>query len=491
MNCKRLLLILVSSVFVISVFAQNSSNNTNDQIQPDDPILARLDSLDVLNFFQKHTFTDDVKKLNIYNYEKGFVPTFSNEVYEQRMKALDKKSPFDLVYNPAVQSYINLYAQRYRGTAAKMLGMAELYFPIFEEILDKHKMPLELKYLAIVESALNPTIKSRVGATGLWQFMYGTAKMYGLEINSYIDERCDPYKATETACKYLKYLYKYYGNDWSLALAAYNAGPGNINKAIRRANGEKDYWKLRAYMPKETGGYVPAFIAVNYIMNYYREHNIYPHKPKYYYYELDTVIIKQHVSFRQIAQVVNMSVEELRVLNPIYLLDEIPATEKGLHLFLPKTKIGDFITNEKLIYRYQVKEDSLLADNTKGITADSTNKSTTNTSPTNADAKTIVHKVEKGEYLASIARKYGVTITDIKTWNNLSSDNLEIGQTLKITPVIQPASSSGYKYHTIKQGDTLWSLAQKYGTTVEKLRDWNNLHNRSITIGMKIIVSKN
>ncbi len=490
MNCKRLLLALVLSVFLPNVFGQNSAQNPTEQIQPDDPILARLDSLDVLNFFQKHVFTDDVKKLNIYNYEKGFVPSFTNEVYEQRMKVLDRKSPFELVYNSVVQQYINLYAQRYRGTAAKMLGMAELYFPIFEEILDKNKMPLELKYLAIVESALNPTIKSKAGATGLWQFMYGTAKMYGLEINSYIDERCDPYKATETACKYLKYLYKYYGNDWSLALAAYNAGPGNVNKAIRRANGEKDYWKLRAFLPKETGGYVPAFIAVNYIMNYHREHNIYPHKPKFFYYELDTVMVKQRVSFRQIGQVINMSVEELRILNPIYLLDEIPATEKGLHLFLPKNKIGDYITNEKLIFRYTVKEDSVFVDNGK-INSDSTKTIANSTAPS-SDIKTITHKVAKGEYLASIARKYGVTVLDLKTWNNLTSDNLEVGQSLKLTPVIQPsAPSSGYKYHTIKEGDTLWSLAQKNGTTVEKLRDWNNLHNRSIAIGMKIIVSKN
>lgn len=477
---------LISSIFVINVFGQNN----NDQILPDDPIMERLDSLDVLNFFQKHTFTDDVKKLNIYNYEKGFVPTFSNEVYAQRMKQLDNKSPFNLVYNPTVQQYINLYAQRYRGTAAKMLGMAELYFPIFEEMLDKYKMPLELKYLAIVESALNPTVKSRVGATGLWQFMYGTAKMYGLEINSYIDERCDPYKATETACKYLKYLYKYYGNDWSLALAAYNAGPGNVNKAIRRANGERDYWKLRAFLPKETGGYVPAFIAVNYIMNHYREHNIYPQKPKYYYYELDTLMIKDKVTFRQISQVVGISIEELRVLNPIYLLDEIPASDKGMHLFLPKNKIGDFITNEKLIFQYKVQEEQILNENAAVAVADSskTIKATNTSEPKNF----ISHKVEKGEYLASIARKYGVSVMDIKSWNSLKSDNLIAGQNLKIVPTISPSKPiPGNKYHIIKQGDTLWAIAQKNGTTVEKLREWNNLHNRSISIGMKIIVSKN
>jgi membrane-bound lytic murein transglycosylase D len=488
-------------LFVHSVEASLPGVNDTDRFkfQKDDPILSQMDSLDVVNFFKRHTFTADVNKLNIYNYAKDSVPMFSDDVYRQRLQKLDKQSPFALDYNNDVRKYIELYAVKRRGTAQRMLGLAELYFPLFEEVLSKYNMPLELKYLAIVESALNPTIKSKAGAMGLWQFMYGTGKLYGLQINSYIDERCDPIKSTEAAARYLKYLYKYYNNDWQLALAAYNAGPGNVNKAIRRAGGQKSYWELRPYLPKETGGYVPAFIAVNYVMAHHKEHNIYPQKPKYFYYELDSIYIKQHLSFKQVSDYLKIPIEELRILNPAFIKDEIPETENGYPLFLPKNLIGDFIANQDLIMK---KSEPVVSIETP-VKKDTVTTTTTPSNNTGA-ANEVVYKVQKGDWLSNIAKKFNVSVQQIKDWNKLSSETLYVGQILKIqssnetnttvnsTNTTSPPKQSGStKYHTIRSGDTLWGLAQKYNTSIDNLRKWNNLYSgKSIHIGMKIIVSK-
>lgn len=473
------------------------------KFQKDDPILAQMDSLDVVHFFKRHHFSADVNKLNIYNYPKDSVPLFTDEIYRQRLQKLDRLTPIALDYNDDVRKYIELYAVKRRGTASRMLGLAELYFPLFEEVLAKYNMPLELKYLAIVESALNPTAKSRAGAMGLWQFMYGTAKLYGLQINSYIDERCDPIKSTEAAARYLKYLYKYYNNDWQLALAAYNAGPGNVNKAIRRAGGQKSYWELRAFLPKETAGYVPAFIAVNYIMAYHKEHNIYPVKPKYFHYELDSIYVRKQLNFKQISEFLKISIEDLRMLNPSYTKDVIPESDYGYPLFLPKTLIGDFIANEQNIYKYLLQEEQIIVPVADNTTTDGGAKQMA------SGQKEIDHVVQKGEWLSTIARKYNVTIQQIKDWNKLNTDNLFVGQKLKI--IIEGATSSAeagdassftantstanisgrVQYYTIKRGDTLWSISQKYNTTIENLRKWNNLYEgKTIHVGMRIIVSK-
>lgn len=490
-------LVILMLLMASTAFGQGDTGRVI--IVKDDPILAQMDSLDVVNFFRRNNFTTDVNKLNIYNYPKDSIPLFTEAVYRDRLKKLDDMSPFALDYHEDVRRYIEMYAVKRRGTVSKALGMAELYFPIFEETLAKYKMPQELKYLAIVESALNPTAKSRAGAMGLWQFMYGTGKLWGLKTNSYIDERCDPIKSTEVACQYLKYLYKYYGNDWQLALAAYNSGPGNVNKAIRRSGGKKTYWELREYLPRETAGYVPAFIAVNYIMAYHKEHNIYPIKPKYFFYELDSVYIKHHLTFSQISEFLKIPVEDLRILNPSYVMDEIPESEFGYPLFLPKTLVGDFIANEQKIYDY--------------YTVPVVNQTLLTEQKTSKGMKLIEHKVAKGEYLTSIGNKYGTVADSLKTWNMLNSEVLSIGQVLKVyvpedwkspstnnttqtantndTQNHSTGQSGTTKYYTIRSGDTLWSLAQKYGTTVDKLRQWNNLYNgKSIQVGMKIIVSK-
>ncbi len=296
-----------------------------------------LDSLKNLKYFEANEFLTDPNKLNVYKYSSDFVPVFEDLVYESRMSKLDAKTPFNLDYNSAVRPYIEMYTSRRRELVSRMLGMAKLYFPLFEEKLDKYDLPLELKHLAIVESALNPNAVSKAGAAGLWQFMYGTGKMFGLNVTSYVDDRRDPYKATEAACKYFKFLYKMFG-DWQLVLAAYNGGPGTVNKAIRRSGGKKTYWEIRPYLPKETQGYVPAFIAVNYVMNYTAEHNLYPYKPKNTYFDVDTIQIRQQVSFYQISEVLGIPMEDLDCLNPSYKKRVIPYNETGSTLCIPAVK---------------------------------------------------------------------------------------------------------------------------------------------------------
>jgi len=490
-------------------YGQTGSGN----VAPDDPVLAQLDSLDVLHFFNHHSFTDDKTVLNIYNYAKDSIPAFTDDVYRDRMEKLDRETPFQLDYNDEVKTFIGLYAYKRRGTVSKCLGMAELYFPLFEQKLSEHKMPLELKYLAIVESALNPVAKSRAGAGGLWQFMVATGKMYGLRVTSYIDERFDPEKSTEIACIYLKYLYKYFQNDWQLALAAYNCGAGNVNKAIRRSGGKRTFWEIRPFLPKETASYVPAFIAVNYIMAYYKEHNIYPSTPKYFSYEIDSIWVSKPVKFTQVMQYVNITLEDLRLLNPSYIQDYVPGGDYGYALYLPKNYIGDFLANEENIYKFSADPETLLVvDNT--VKTDSLKKDTNNTITnnqitnltTNNGYKLIDHKVVKGEYLAIISRKYAVSIDSIKVWNKMTTEVVYIDQVLKIKVAgayketnnqtlnqntNNSNQSSATKYHTIKKGDTLWALAQKYNTSVDTLKKWNKLYNgKTIYIGMKLIVKK-
>jgi membrane-bound lytic murein transglycosylase D len=314
----------------------------------DDPIAAMLDSLSRLKYFDKSLLQITANK---YNFPLDSVPDYSDSIYSIRLAKLDAESPFDLVYNGAVRNYIELYAMRKRAMVERMLGMSQLYFPMIEEILDRKKIPLELKYLAIVESALNPSARSRAGAVGLWQFMYGTGKMQGLKISSYLDERSDPYKSTEAACEYLQFLYDMFG-DWQMVLAAYNSGPGTVSKAIRRSGGKTTYWEIRPYLPRETQGYVPAFIAVNYVMTHAEEHNLYAIAPRLTFTDVDTVNIKEELSFQQIAKVLGMSVEEIQYLNPCYKRGTVPHSEENCYsLCLPTTKIGSFITNESQIYK--------------------------------------------------------------------------------------------------------------------------------------------
>jgi len=286
----------------------------------------------------------------VYQFKDDSIPAYLDTTYSIRLQKMDIKSPFSFQYNEAVRNMILFYSNRRPALIRKAQITKELYFPLFEEMLDKYQLPMELKYLAVVESALNPKAKSRVGARGLWQFMPGTGRLYGLHVNSKIDDRMNIYKATEAACQHFSDLYARY-HDWNLVLAAYNAGPGNVNKAIRRAGTSTDYWAIRPYLPRETRSYVPAFIAVNYLMQYSDAHNIkYEKNPEMNYYSLDTVYVHEKMTFSQIADWLEMDVRDIEKLNTQYKKKYIPSsTTKSYVLTLPNSKIGEFILNKELI----------------------------------------------------------------------------------------------------------------------------------------------
>lgn len=309
--------------------------------------LKDCDSLYSTCFIQEKTFHPWAY---IYEFGEDSIPTYLDTTYKIRLAQMDVKSPFSFQYNEAVLSMINFYATRRPKHIARALETKELYFPLFEEMLDKYHLPMELKYLAIVESALNPSAKSRAGAVGLWQFMPGTGQMYGLHINSKVDDRMDIYKSTEAACQHFADLYSRY-QDWNLVLAAYNSGSGNVNKAIRRAGNSTDYWEIRQYLPKETQSYVPAFIAVNYMMQYADAHNVQPvQENTISYFSIDTIMVTKSLRFTQIADWLDLDLEIIKALNPQYKKQIIPASESRPYvLTLPNSKIGEFILNKELI----------------------------------------------------------------------------------------------------------------------------------------------
>ena len=319
-------------------------------IYPDYTYAAELDQYYRKLFTIKKSFQEE-EKINKYGFSKDSIPAYPPNIIQERLKKLDSLTPMSLDYNYPVAKMIAFYLYQRRGMLSRVSGLSELYYPLFEAELEKAQLPLELKHLAVVESALINVNKSHMGAVGLWQFMYNTGTFLGLRIDSYVDERRDPLKSTQTAVKYLKYLYSLY-DDWYMALAAYNAGPGNINKAIRRSGGKKTFWEIYEFIPDETKNYVPAFIAVNYAMNYLEEHNIQATRPRFNFDEIDTVHVKKQVSFTQISEVLCIGIEELQFLNPQYKTDFIPfvnSSKNKYPLVLPYYLIGEFIINENLI----------------------------------------------------------------------------------------------------------------------------------------------
>ena len=328
----------------------------------------------------------------------------------------------EMPYNGVVRSYINMYTQRRRQLVEEMLGLSLYYMPFFEQALEKEGVPLELKYLPVIESALNPDAVSRVGATGLWQFMLGTGKIYGLKNNSLIDERRDPVKSTWAAARYLKDLYDIY-QDWNLVLAAYNCGPGTINKAIRRAGGATDYWTIYNYLPKETRGYVPAFIAANYIMTYYCEHGICPMETQLPN-ATDTIHINKDLHLQQVAEVCNINLDQLRSLNPQYKKDIIPGNSELCALRLPNNFVSTFIDRQDSVFAYKPNE-YLTKRKTVAI------KETT--SSRNRSSKgTLYHKIKQGDTLGGIAAKYHVSISQLRNLNGIKGNNIRAGRSLRI-----------------------------------------------------------
>lgn len=347
------------------------------------------------------------------------IPQFSDSIYIDRLQRMP--TIMEMPYNAIVREYIDRYAVKLRNQVSVMLAANNFYMPLFEEALDAYDLPLELKYLPIIESALKPTARSRAGALGLWQFMLKTGRLYGLESNSLVDDRLDPIKATWAAARYLREMYDIY-QDWHLVIAAYNCGPGNVNKAIRRAGGTTDYWSIYNYLPRETRGYVPAFIAANYIMTYYCHHNICPMNTEIIP-PTDTLQISRELHLQQVADLCDITIDELKSLNPQYKRNIIPGNTKPYSLRLPQTKIATFIDNQDTIYNHRAAE---LFKNRKTVAV--SNKIT----PTVGKGTLSYHTIRSGETLSTIAQRYGVKVSQLKDWNGLSSNRIRAGKKLKI-----------------------------------------------------------
>lgn len=468
--------------------AQYKSPTSGTYNLRDNELAARYDSLWMRELINAAPLFDEIYEEvvsldTIATYELD-LPT---DTLKLRLARLNEKTPFNVAYNTSLENVIRSFLTRKRDLMERMLTVSQFYFPLFEQELDNHDIPLEMKYLSIVESALNPRARSRVGATGLWQFMYGTGREMKLNITSYVDERSDPIKSTEAACKYLNRLYSIY-EDWDLALAAYNSGPGNVNKAIRRSGGYKNYWNIRRNLPRETAGYVPAFLATMYIFEYAEEHGLKGKKAERAYFETDTIHVKNLITFDQITQITGIDKEELKLLNPSYKLDAIPFIEGKSHtLRLPVSLIGKFVQNEEAIYAHVEKELKSKESPLPKLVQQ-------------AEQDRIRYKVRSGDYLGKIAERYGIGVSQIKRWNGLRSNNLKIGQRLTIFPrkniraAVTPkntptrtAVAGNIKVHEVRSGDSLWTISRKYpGISIENLRKWNGISGNNLKPGTKL-----
>ena len=432
---KKTLLFTVALLFAGNSMAQAQGSNDDNEISVTDSkgnqeviefpeaMGYELDSL--MNLYMAKTYLDEDEDCQM----KDINPVFEKEVYIDRLSRIP--SIIEMPYNDVVQKFIDRYSGRLRHSVSYMLGASNFYMPIFEEALEAYELPLELRYMPVIESALNPTAVSRAGATGLWQFMLPTGKRYGLNVNSLVDERRDPIKSSYAAAQYLSDLYKVFG-DWTLIIAAYNCGPEQVNKAIRRSNGERDYWKIYPYLPKETRGYVPAFIAANYIMTYYCDHNICPMKTRLPA-KTDTLMLSNNVHLEQIAAVCGVSIDELRALNPAYRRDVIPGATELSCLRLPQTEVGKFIDNEDSIYNY--KSEELMAKRTEvevnkqaASTTSSKRSATRRKSRTRARYVTI----RSGQTLSELAEKHGTTVSRLKRLNGLKGTSIRAGKKLRV-----------------------------------------------------------
>jgi membrane-bound lytic murein transglycosylase D len=419
-----------------------------------------------------------------------------DSVYIRRLSAMP--SIISLPYNDIVRNYIVYYMQKHPKHSEIMLGWAEYYLPIFEEILDIYNIPLEIKALPIIESALDPVAVSKVGATGMWQFMLSTGRRYGLTINTYVDERRDPIASTYAAAKYLSALYTMF-QDWTLALAAYNCGEGSVLKAITRANGKQDYWEIYPYLPKETRNYVPLFVAASYAITYYKEHQLTP-QPVNIPLATDTFMVNSKLHFEQIASMINVPIATLRELNPQYRRDVVPGNERPYELRIPSKYTDAFIENERKIYGYN--ETKYFNPNivVNPTTVAGSNKPAAGNTVEVSKNEQVTHQVKSGESLGIIAEKYKVKLSDLYSWNNLQTNStIYPGQKLviygkstapkKMTINQNVESSQTKKYHIVKQGDSLWSISQKYNVNIDNILTINNMtKNSKLLLGKKILL---
>ena len=464
--------------------------------------LKELTNLDIYN-----NLTEDIQTINIdekVDYE------LSTDLLKARLQAMDEKSPFHIEYNQGLENIIKSFLKNRKRSFERLMAVSEYYFPLFEEAFDKQNVPLEIKYLAVVESALNPKAVSRVGATGLWQFMYQTGKQYGLKIDSYVDERSDPLKASEAAAQYMKNMYAIFG-DWDLVLASYNSGPGNVAKAIRRSGGQQNYWNIRKNLPKETQGYVPAFLATMYIYEYHKEHGIVPEKAPIKHFATDTVMIKRQMSFKQISELIDIPVAQLQVLNPSYRLNIVPAYKDQTHfLRLPQDKMAIFTSNESKIYAYVDKEASL-REKPFQIVRPIVAQDSVNTFQKLAQAKVRYYRVKRNDNLSTIAQKYDVKVEDLKKWNNIRGNKVAYGKNLKINGIETDQSSTALakvepdkkgvqkdsagvasaSFYVVQKGDNLSAIAKKFNVTVAEIQEWNKLINNNVQLGASLQVVKN
>lgn len=488
-------LVVFSVTILLSLALHAQDKNSNVMVEKDlndtTEIIAAADT----------GFVDDIEdgqNLPIANYT--YVPEVTDEIIIDRMSCIE--GDIKMKYNPKINSFIDFYVRRRREYALLMLQRKNLYFPIFEAALRKHNMPDELKYLAIVESGLKPNALSPSNALGLWQFIPGTGKMYNLKIDSYIDERLDPYKSSEAACKYLKWLYNAFG-DWHLALASYNCGPGYVKRAVRLAKGRNDFWQIYNFLPQETRSYVPQFIAVTYMMSHAEEHNLFP---TFYEHAIrtDTVVVNGYCDVNAVALMLNLCPEDLNRINLELKRNVIPGYYKNYILNLPSDKVGEFRSNRKRILDSAsiIKQTELLARSTRFETQEGYKETT-------VVGTKKYHKVKNGESLSRIAAKYGVKVSQLKTWNGIAGNKIRYGQKLVIykkgvksrSAINQPQyaykgslkknkkTKTLVKFYTVQPGDTLWKISQKNGgISVERIRQLNKIKGNKISTGQRLIV---
>lgn len=461
---------------------------------------ANLDSMlnlwYVANSMQPDTSQEEVVSDSI-------IPTFSDSVYMERLSLIETVIP--LSYNKIVRNFIELYTMKRRSSVESMIGLAEYYFPIFDNIFDYYGIPNELKYMSIIESALNPRAYSRARAVGIWQFMYGTGSVYGLTINSLVDERMDPIRSTHAAARFLKDLYRMY-NDWILALAAYNCGPGNVNKAISRSGGKRNYWDLYYYLPRETRGYVPAFMAAVYFMHYYTDHQLVP-KKTLLPLATDTIMVFDHLHLGQVAEVLDIPSKQLQDLNPQYRYKIIPKRVNGYTLKIPVENVSRFIDLEDSIFTYK---DSVYFKNNLKVQPKSYSASRYYHEPPPANYAKLYYTVKSGDNLGYIASWYNIRVSDLRYWNNIRRNIIRSGQKLRIyvpknklfkykeinsmtfaekqkmigkevgttaqKSAVAEKENGEYIYYTVNEGDTLWEIAKQYpGVTDTDIMQLNNI----------------
>jgi len=514
MTIKRIVLTLLVVLFPFMLHAVNDTiiirNDDSTEI-----IERDLDSLLNNWFIRMSVDRNDLLQ------QDSIIGEFSDSVYKDRIGRIN--SVIILPYNNIIRNHIHVYTEKKVDRFRVMLGLQEYYFPMIEDIFDSYGLPVELKYMAVIESALNPNAVSRVGATGLWQFMYSTGRMCGLNINSVVDERRDPVKATHAAAKYLKDLYGIY-NDWILVIAAYNCGPGNVNKAIRRSGNRKDYWEIYYRLPRETRGYIPAYVAATYAMNYYREHNITPVQIDLPL-AVDTVMVTRDIHLEQIAAVLDLPMEELKALNPQYRTGLVPGKTRPSSITLPVDRLGEFIDMTDTITGY--RKDQYLTR----VNQTSASTQSTYTAPDVNGKTKLIYVVKDGDNLGFISEWYNVGLSELRYWNNIYRNTIRVGQKLSIyvdpskadyyskvntmsfadkqkragnTAVTVPAASepaklpvtasadSDYEFYTVRNGDTIWDIAKMFdGVSATDILKLNNISDASrIQVGQRLRIRR-